>query len=83
MKQKPPGSNRSQSNQTEGTATSPSLVEKVGHVLENIADIFSLGSRVVHDVRDLAKKVSKEELQKEADVRTERIKSSRKKGESK
>ena len=54
-------------------------LEKVGDILEDVADIFGLGSRVVKETSNLISKETASKISEEASNRAEKIRDERKK----
>ncbi len=58
-------------------------LEKVGDILEDVADIFGLGSRVVKETNSLINKDTANKIVDETSNRAEKIRADRKKAKEK
>ncbi len=58
-------------------------LEKVGDILEDVADIFGLGSRVVKEASSLVNKDTAAKIADETSDRAEKIRAERKKAKEK
>ncbi len=58
-------------------------LEKVGDILEDVADIFGLGSRVVKETNSLINKDTANKIVDETSIRAEKIRTDRKKAKEK
>ncbi len=58
-------------------------LEKVGDILEDVADIFGLGSRVVKEASSLVNKDTAAKIADETSDRAEKIRADRKKAKEK